>query len=126
MYYKLIRYDENNEPYLWDIVSIKNINAYLRCEEEFDLVELIRPRTVEIIPQSMRQYGWKHQSFEFETTTGETVTFFNVDEFKVLHQIFEHRKLVIYKQGRGPEIRDYVIATIDSNGVEHRCKNNYR
>ena len=123
MYYELINLNKDESVKSREVVTITRIEDYMRLTKKYDEVNLIMPKVAVIKPESMikySKYGWngRHQSFHLETTDGEKLSFFNIDNFHKLYKVFIDKTIIYYESKRGREHRQIILATKNGFGDE--------
>ena len=119
MYYKAIKRTLDGRELYSKVMCLNRVKDYVQATRDYTEVIPIIPEVIEIVPESMRQMGWKKQSFYLEDTQGYLHNFFNCDNFSHLAQIFRDKKVFVYHTRRGGEIRRSIVGTIDETNTEH-------
>ena len=97
----------------------KSMLELMKLKSLYDNVVLIEPIVVDVTPETMSQYGYICQSFYITDKDNQRHSFFNCDAFPHLGKLFQHGRALIYHTKRGDEVRNKILATIDSTGKEH-------
>ena len=119
MYYKAIKRNSEGRELYSKVMCLNRVKDYVQATRDYTEVIPIIPEVIEIVPESMRQMGWRMQSFYLEDTQGYLHKFFNCDNFSHLAQIFRDKKVFVYHTRRGGEIRRSIVGTIDETNTEH-------
>ena len=98
------------------VCNCKDIKKYITLSKKYRNIELIMPFRATIDPATMGQY-YSKQSFTLESDKGK-LTFFNIDTYHNLYQIFAAKEVLVYIRSRGSEERNHIIGYINSQGEE--------
>ena len=119
MYYKAIKRNSDGRELYSEVLCLIKVKDYVKATRNYTEVIPIIPEVIEIVPETMRQMGWRRQSFYLVVTQGNQHNFFNCDNFSHLAQIFRDKKVFVYHSRRGGEIRRSIVGTIDETNTEH-------